>query len=173
MEKTQAESSLAKPNTDDAINIELNKEFLMELQSNAYHGMFDEDVIDHIAKVFEILDLVKTPYVDSHQLCMKVFPLSLANNARQWTSLEKKSTKLVKYESSGILLIREYLVKIRKKARILELKRRHLKIPTLTSYTPYPSRKIRRIHAHHKRPQRNKDQYAVSKRSLYAVFNLK
>nr|GEZ47795.1 hypothetical protein [Tanacetum cinerariifolium] len=32
-------------------------------------------------------------------------------------------------------LIMEYLVKIRKKARILELKRRHLKILTLTSYT--------------------------------------
>ncbi|GJR91044.1 reverse transcriptase domain-containing protein [Tanacetum coccineum] len=41
--------------------------------------------------------------------------------------------------------IMEYLVKISKKARILELKQRHLKITVLTSYTPYPSRKIRRI----------------------------
>ncbi|GJX88476.1 hypothetical protein Tco_0340490, partial [Tanacetum coccineum] len=41
--------------------------------------------------------------------------------------------------------IMEYLVKISKKARILELKRRHLKITVLTSNTPYPSRKIRRI----------------------------
>ncbi|GJY19516.1 reverse transcriptase domain-containing protein [Tanacetum coccineum] len=39
----------------------------------------------------------------------------------------------------------KYLVKISKKARILELKRRHLKITILTSNTPYPSRKIRRI----------------------------
>nr|GEW32753.1 hypothetical protein [Tanacetum cinerariifolium] len=36
----------------------------------------------------------------------------------------------------------EYLVKISKKARMLELKRRNLKIIVLTSYTPYPSRKI-------------------------------
>ncbi|GJX33063.1 hypothetical protein Tco_0242918 [Tanacetum coccineum] len=43
------------------------------------------------------------------------------------------------------LVIMEYLVKISKKARILELKRRHLKIIVLTSNTPYPSRKIRRI----------------------------
>ncbi|GJX17076.1 hypothetical protein Tco_0217908 [Tanacetum coccineum] len=43
-------------------------------------------------------------------------------------SLETKLTKLVKYQSSGILLIMEYLVKIRKKVRIMELKRRHLKI---------------------------------------------
>ncbi|GJX85610.1 hypothetical protein Tco_0336384 [Tanacetum coccineum] len=45
--------------------------------------------------------------------------------------------------SSGVII--EYLVKISKKARILELKRRHLKITVLTSNTPYPSRKIRRI----------------------------
>ncbi|GJY35017.1 hypothetical protein Tco_0420395 [Tanacetum coccineum] len=44
---------------------------------------------------------------------------------------------------SGVIM--EYLVKISKKARILELKRRHLKITVLTSNTPYPSRKIRRI----------------------------
>ncbi|GKE50948.1 hypothetical protein Tco_1486104 [Tanacetum coccineum] len=42
-------------------------------------------------------------------------------------------------------VIMEYLVKISKKARILELKRRHLKITVLTSNTPYPSKKIRRI----------------------------
>ncbi|GJR34297.1 hypothetical protein Tco_1209981 [Tanacetum coccineum] len=45
----------------------------------------------------------------------------------------------------GCKLIMEYLVKISKKAHILELKRRHLKILALTSYTPYPSTKIRRI----------------------------
>ncbi|GKB04564.1 hypothetical protein Tco_0832707 [Tanacetum coccineum] len=42
-------------------------------------------------------------------------------------------------------VIMEYLVKISKKARILELKRRHLKITVLTTNTPYPSRKIPRI----------------------------
>ncbi|GJS80520.1 hypothetical protein Tco_0730401 [Tanacetum coccineum] len=42
-------------------------------------------------------------------------------------------------------LTMEYLMKISKKARILELKRRHLKITVLTSYTLYRSRKIRRI----------------------------
>ncbi|GJS23911.1 hypothetical protein Tco_0452543 [Tanacetum coccineum] len=42
-------------------------------------------------------------------------------------------------------IIMEYLVKICKKARILELKRRNMKKLTLTSYTPYPSRKIRHI----------------------------
>ncbi|GJV00233.1 reverse transcriptase domain-containing protein [Tanacetum coccineum] len=54
--------------------------------------------------------------------------------------MKKKSSKLKK-----IRLIMEYLVKISKKACILELKLRHLKITVQTSYTPYPSRKIQRI----------------------------
>ncbi|GKE04657.1 hypothetical protein Tco_1396675 [Tanacetum coccineum] len=44
MENAQAESNPTEPNTEDDINIELSKEFLMELKNNAYHGMFDEDV---------------------------------------------------------------------------------------------------------------------------------
>ncbi|GJT73432.1 hypothetical protein Tco_1032718 [Tanacetum coccineum] len=50
MENAQAESNPTEPITDDNINIELSKEFLIELKNNAYHGMFDEDVVDHIAK---------------------------------------------------------------------------------------------------------------------------
>ncbi|GJY67309.1 hypothetical protein Tco_0469547 [Tanacetum coccineum] len=84
MENAQAESNPTKPNTDDDINIELSKEFLNELKNNAYHGIFDEDVVDHIAKVLELLNLIKIPGVDSHRLRMKVFPLSLADDARQW-----------------------------------------------------------------------------------------
>ncbi|GJR66619.1 homeodomain-like protein [Tanacetum coccineum] len=58
-------------------------------------------------------------------------------------------------------VIMEYLVKISKKARILELKRRHLTKLTLTSYTPYPSRKIRRICAcTSQKTTRIQDQYA-------------
>ncbi|GKD78242.1 hypothetical protein Tco_1340863, partial [Tanacetum coccineum] len=41
--------------------------------------------------------------------------------------------------------IMEYLVKVGKKARILELKRRYLKITVPTTNTLYPSRKIQRI----------------------------
>ncbi|GJQ98466.1 hypothetical protein Tco_0009605 [Tanacetum coccineum] len=61
-----------------------------------------------------------------------------------------KSTVLTIYTPYTVRktrLIIEYSVKISKKARILELKRRHLKITILTSNTPYPSRKIRRIRA--------------------------
>ncbi|GKC44579.1 hypothetical protein Tco_1062301, partial [Tanacetum coccineum] len=40
------------------------------------------------------------------------------------------------------LVIMEYLMKISEKARILDLKRRNMKITVLTPNTPYPSRKI-------------------------------
>ncbi|GJX63644.1 hypothetical protein Tco_0296544 [Tanacetum coccineum] len=82
MEKAQTESNLSITSND--INIELSKEFLVELHKNAYHGWIDEDVMDHIAKVLEMIDLIYIPGVDSHQLRMKIFPLSLGDDARQW-----------------------------------------------------------------------------------------
>nr|GEV64421.1 hypothetical protein [Tanacetum cinerariifolium] len=51
VEKAQIESNLS--NTNDVMDIELSKEFLMELQKNIYHERFDEDVLDHIAKINE------------------------------------------------------------------------------------------------------------------------
>ncbi|GJS35441.1 hypothetical protein Tco_0533823 [Tanacetum coccineum] len=46
-------------------------------------------------------------------------------------------------------------------------------ISILKTNTPYPSRKIRRIRAYtHQRPQRNKDQYAVSRENQYVVFKI-
>ncbi|GJV61107.1 hypothetical protein Tco_1467207 [Tanacetum coccineum] len=82
MEKAQSESYLSITSND--IKINLSKEFLEELQKNTYHGWIDEDVIDHIAKVLEIVDLIRVPGTDSHQLRMKIFPLSLTDEARQW-----------------------------------------------------------------------------------------
>ncbi|GJX49202.1 hypothetical protein Tco_0276047 [Tanacetum coccineum] len=78
----QNESNLSITSND--INIELNNEFLVELRKSAYHGWIDEDVVNHIAKVLEMIDLLYILGVDSHQLRMKVFPLSLADDARQW-----------------------------------------------------------------------------------------
>ncbi|GJX57842.1 hypothetical protein Tco_0287739 [Tanacetum coccineum] len=43
------------------INIELNKEFLEELQKNTYQGWIDEDIVNHIAKVLKIVDLIHVP----------------------------------------------------------------------------------------------------------------
>ncbi|GKD11640.1 hypothetical protein Tco_1196047 [Tanacetum coccineum] len=48
MEKAQTESNLSITSND--INIELNNEFLEELQKNTYYGWIDEDAVNHIAK---------------------------------------------------------------------------------------------------------------------------
>ncbi|GJX09761.1 hypothetical protein Tco_0199620 [Tanacetum coccineum] len=48
MEKAPTELNLSITSND--INIELSKEFLVELRKNIYHGMYNEDVVDHIAK---------------------------------------------------------------------------------------------------------------------------
>ncbi|GJR81455.1 putative reverse transcriptase domain-containing protein [Tanacetum coccineum] len=66
------------------IKIDLSKEFLVELRKNMYHGIYYEDVVDHIAKVLKMVYLIYVPGVDSHQLRMKVFSLSLADDAKEW-----------------------------------------------------------------------------------------
>ncbi|GJW24397.1 hypothetical protein Tco_0038208 [Tanacetum coccineum] len=82
MEKDQTESNLSITSND--INVELNKEFLEEIQMNVYHRWIDEDIVNHIAKVLEMVNLIYIPGVDSHQLLLKVFPLSLADDVKQW-----------------------------------------------------------------------------------------
>ncbi|GKB17410.1 hypothetical protein Tco_0851333 [Tanacetum coccineum] len=47
--------------TSNDINIELSKEFLEELQMNAYHGWIDEDVINHIVMVLKMIDSIYIP----------------------------------------------------------------------------------------------------------------
>ncbi|GJX28765.1 hypothetical protein Tco_0236844 [Tanacetum coccineum] len=65
------------------INIELSKEFLVELRKNIYHGTYNEDVVDHIAKVLKMVDLIYVPGVDSHQydenLSLSRWPMMLKN----------------------------------------------------------------------------------------------
>ncbi|GKA31787.1 hypothetical protein Tco_0718154 [Tanacetum coccineum] len=70
-------------------------------------------------------------------------------------------------------IIMEYLVKVSKRRAFWSLNEDILKITILKTNTPYPSRKIRRIRAcTHQRPQRKEDQYAVSRRSQYAVLKI-
>ncbi|GJS77505.1 hypothetical protein Tco_0727386 [Tanacetum coccineum] len=48
-EKAPTESNLS--NTSNDINIELSKEFLVELRKNIYHETYNEDMVDHIVKL--------------------------------------------------------------------------------------------------------------------------
>ncbi|GKA28047.1 putative reverse transcriptase domain-containing protein, partial [Tanacetum coccineum] len=81
-EKAQSESNLSITSND--IKIDLSKEFLVELRKNMYYGTQYEDVVDHIAKILKMVDLIYVPGVHSHKLRMKVFPLSLVDDAKEW-----------------------------------------------------------------------------------------
>ncbi|GJU85705.1 nucleic acid-binding, OB-fold protein [Tanacetum coccineum] len=80
---TQFVCNMIRDRVND-IKIDLSKEFLVELRKNMYHGTHYEDLVDHIAKVLKMVDSIYVPGVDSHQLRMKVFPLSLADDAKKW-----------------------------------------------------------------------------------------
>ncbi|GKD19189.1 hypothetical protein Tco_1208347, partial [Tanacetum coccineum] len=84
IEKAQAESSLAKPKIDNNVKFKLSKEHLKELRNNSYSGSKEEDVVNHIVKVLEIIDLIKTPNVDTDRLRVHVFPFSLTGAAQKW-----------------------------------------------------------------------------------------
>ncbi|GJV33688.1 hypothetical protein Tco_1394088 [Tanacetum coccineum] len=87
--------------TESNVKFKLSKELLTELQSNTYSGLVEEDVIGHIAKVLEILDLVKISSLDPFQLRIKTFPLSLSGDVRKWWM----------NEGDGKITTREELVK--------------------------------------------------------------
>ncbi|GJX04553.1 hypothetical protein Tco_0190469 [Tanacetum coccineum] len=73
----------AEPRNESNMKIEFSKELLTELQNNTFSRRCEEDVIGHIGKVLEILDLVKIVGVDPFQLRMKAFPLSLSKGAKE------------------------------------------------------------------------------------------
>ncbi|GJT64016.1 hypothetical protein Tco_1015496 [Tanacetum coccineum] len=261
LEKAPTESNLFITRND--INIELSKEFLVELKKNIYYGTYNEDVVDNIVNVLKMVDLIYVPGVDSHQLRIKVFPLLLGRDAfypesydgedemldegENWgidpleflsnintsfkyhKKVDGRTQKESKYENQSNTAtdsffkayevhdiekqcqtkrkycntsnsIKELPNKRRCKAEKFEANQYSLgpneqyiairsyeydiwerrprernvdEITILKTNTPYPSRKIRRIRAcTHQRPQRNKDQYAVSRENQYAVFKI-
>ncbi|GKB90854.1 hypothetical protein Tco_0963126 [Tanacetum coccineum] len=85
----------------------------------------------------------------------------------------KQDKEVIDWIRRGHVIIMEYLVNISKRRAFWSLNEDILKITILKTNTPYPSRKIRCIRACiHQRPQRNKTQYAVSRRSQYAVLEI-
>ncbi|GJR35463.1 hypothetical protein Tco_1211147 [Tanacetum coccineum] len=84
LNKARAEQNLAEPSIKSNVKYELGEELLKELRSNTYSGRVEEDVVSHIAKILEILDLIKIAGVDPFQLRMMTFPLSLSGDARKW-----------------------------------------------------------------------------------------
>ncbi|GKD13465.1 hypothetical protein Tco_1197872 [Tanacetum coccineum] len=73
--------------------IKIGDEFVKILQDNAFNGIDGADVVNHIAKVLEILEWIKIPHVDKDQLQLHVFPIPLSGHAREWWDNEIKDTQ--------------------------------------------------------------------------------
>ncbi|GJU07307.1 hypothetical protein Tco_1123737 [Tanacetum coccineum] len=84
LNEARAEQNLVEPSIESDMKYELTEELLKELRSNTYSGRVEEDVVGHIAKILEILDLIKIDGVDPFQLLMMTLPLSLSKKARKW-----------------------------------------------------------------------------------------
>ncbi|GJX10132.1 hypothetical protein Tco_0199991 [Tanacetum coccineum] len=82
IEKAQTKPHLSITSND--IEIDLNEKFLGELRKSMYQGTYNDDMVEHITKVLKLVDLIYVPGVDSHQLRLKVFPLSLSDDAKEW-----------------------------------------------------------------------------------------
>ncbi|GJZ48454.1 hypothetical protein Tco_0602286 [Tanacetum coccineum] len=114
--------------------------------------------IHHISSLEGELDIEQ----DLHDVDVEAgFAISLSDEESLWMKLLAR------------LVITEYLVNISKRRAFWSLNEYILKITILTTNTPYPSRKIRRIRAcTHQRPQRKQVQYAVSSEAQYAVLEV-
>ncbi|GJZ64214.1 hypothetical protein Tco_0620635 [Tanacetum coccineum] len=84
LNEARAEQNLAEPSIKSNVKYELGEELLKELRSNTYSERVEEDVVGHIAKILEILYLIKIAGVDPFKLSMMTFPLSLSRDARKW-----------------------------------------------------------------------------------------
>ncbi|GJT00355.1 hypothetical protein Tco_0821524 [Tanacetum coccineum] len=84
LNEARAEQNLVEPSIESDMKYELTEELLKELRSNTYSERVEEDVVGHIAKILEILDLIKIDGVDPFQLLMMTLPLSLSKKARKW-----------------------------------------------------------------------------------------
>ncbi|GKE94267.1 hypothetical protein Tco_1579122, partial [Tanacetum coccineum] len=81
----------AEPKSDNSVKIEISTELIMKLRNNAYNGAEANDAINHITRFLQIIDLVKTPNVNTEQLCVLTFPYSLTGEAHRWLVREGNS----------------------------------------------------------------------------------
>ncbi|GJV74746.1 hypothetical protein Tco_1506330 [Tanacetum coccineum] len=80
-----------EPKSDKSVKMEINTELIMKLKNNTYNGVEANDAIDHITRFLQIINLVKTPNVNTEQLCVLTFPYSLTGKAHRWWVQEGNS----------------------------------------------------------------------------------
>ncbi|GJW80891.1 reverse transcriptase domain-containing protein [Tanacetum coccineum] len=161
---------------------------MRELREDTLSENKNEDAHDHVDRILNIVTLFNIPRVSKDAVLLRVFTFTLTGAAKRWVDrltpgsdntwdLVKKAfiqrycppSKTAKRLEDIHNFMQEsneslYQPWERKRRAFWSLNEDILKITILKTNTPYPSRKIRRIRAcTHQRPQRNKDQYVVSR----------
>ncbi|GJT58831.1 reverse transcriptase domain-containing protein [Tanacetum coccineum] len=86
MSKTQARygSGVTRPKTKEKDNFELKGQFLKELRTNTFSGLYHEDANEHIKKVLKIVDLFYILNITINQVMLRAFPMYLTGAASHW-----------------------------------------------------------------------------------------
>ncbi|GJR08710.1 ribonuclease H-like domain-containing protein [Tanacetum coccineum] len=133
-----------------------------------FHNAFEDDYYVYIA-----MEARPSDQHDFSPLELRFFISARQSITTNPPSSHDFAWKLIHWRINRTKIIMEYLVNISKRRAFWSLNEDILKINILTTNTPYPSEKIRRIHAcTHQRPQRKHDQYAVSRRPIRRIRDI-
>ncbi|GJU66083.1 hypothetical protein Tco_1252342 [Tanacetum coccineum] len=106
--RTTYDSDSATRKLNMETTIEIGDEFVKILQDNSFNGIDGADVVNHIAKVLEILEWIKIPNADKYQLRLHVFPISLSRRAKEWWDDEIKGAVTTWNELSEKFCLKYY-----------------------------------------------------------------
>ncbi|GJW52596.1 hypothetical protein Tco_0096681 [Tanacetum coccineum] len=142
------------------------KEYLGTSLDDTLHKVIQRHTVELIMEHSVLADVVEV-------LQQQHKPQKSIADIRKIKMEQVMTSNNVYFIASFVLLIIEYLVIISKRRAFWSLNEDILKITILTINTPYPSKKIRRIHAStHQRPQRKQAQYDVSREDQYAILDI-
>ncbi|KAK5802868.1 hypothetical protein PVK06_030496 [Gossypium arboreum] len=89
---TGAESSIVRP-AIAANNFELKPNTIQVIQQFVqFDGLQNEDPNTHLANFLELCDTFKINGVSNDAICLRLFPFSLRNKAKQWLNLLQRGS---------------------------------------------------------------------------------
>ncbi|GJZ06594.1 hypothetical protein Tco_0540387 [Tanacetum coccineum] len=103
--EARAKQNLAEPSIKSDVKYEPGEELLKELRRNTYSGRVEEDVVGHIAKIHEILDLIKIDEVGNNEGIMDEDVSS--NDDRDHTSLSMIAKPELKIGDEFLKILRD------------------------------------------------------------------
>ncbi|GJR19411.1 hypothetical protein Tco_0967938 [Tanacetum coccineum] len=75
---------IVNPEIGDDVEFEINANFMRELRRKLFTGTDDEDAYEYVRTVLEIVDLFHFPGVTHDAIMLRVFPITLKEQALRW-----------------------------------------------------------------------------------------